>query len=144
MNALLKNLWIIPLVAVIFFRDKIFGIGGNNDGRGDLEERKITIGATISNAQAESLAEQFFDVMKDMGRSDAEDLLPLWEKIKNMADYNKVYNEFEKRQYSTFWHNIGDPWTSGKYDLTSWLNYETEEETRQKLKAANPQIAIFA
>ena len=142
MQFLVKNIGVVLVVVVVLFRDTIFGTK-DYGSRGDLDKEKSDYGSTISDLQAEAIAEQLFNIMVSWFRSDYDDLLPIWKRIKKDADYNKVYNAFKKRQYSVTWKNGGDPLTSDKYDLTSWLNYETSEETRVKLTSANPNVTIW-
>ena len=99
MQFLVKNIGVVLVVVVILFRDTLFGTK-DFGSREDLEQEKPAYGATISDLQAEAIAEQLFNVMVSWFGSDYSDLLPIWKRIKNDADYNKVYNAFKKRQYS--------------------------------------------
>ena len=63
-------------------------------------------------------------------------------KIKTQVNFNKVYNSFGVRQYSSTFGNIGDPITSKKRDLVFWLNSELTEQEKKYLSSNFKNIKV--
>lgn len=81
--------------------------------------------STISDAIANTYANQLHNAMKDYG-TDEETIYPILGKLENKEDFKKVYNAFGKRSYYLY----GEPTISSyafgysDLDLVEWLKAE--------------------
>lgn len=144
-----KNIhWILIAGAVIMVaggytvKSLIDGLKGVFDPNSKVDEQLNDAGATVSDTEARILAENLFDAMSSPGTNE-EVIFLTFRKMKNRADYNKVYNAFGKRQYSFTWGNVGDPVTSHNQDLITWISSELSVADQDKLMSENPQLNIF-
>ncbi|MDR5590255.1 hypothetical protein [Christiangramia sp. SM2212] len=142
MAFLLKQIWLIPVLILILFRDSIFKINQNGvDGRSDIGMgHRSESGATITDDQANELATRLEVSMNSMG-TDEEAIWAVFKKFKNKADYDKTHNAFGYRQYDKNFGNVGTPF-SPQYNLTDWLNYELSTEDIQRLATDFPFTKI--
>lgn len=143
MQFLLKNFWLVLVALLVLFRDSLFGLGGKNDGRSEMETPKSTSGAIITDTQAQSLAEDLYLAMNTAGWTDVEDIWRVFGKLKNEADWNKVYNKFGFRQYSTLFGNDGVPGIDGQRDLLVWLQSELSSSEWEQLTKDFRQLNLI-
>lgn len=106
------------------------GIGGflkdNSVGQTDFVPIEVdNTKTTISDATANSYANQLFNAMKDAG-TDSGMITTILNKLQKKDDFLKVYNAFGRKSYYLF----GEP-TAGAYlfgfsnlDLVEWFNKE--------------------
>tara|TARA_R110002111_G_scaffold249679_1_gene313673 strand:+ start:4479 stop:4934 length:456 start_codon:yes stop_codon:yes gene_type:complete len=106
---------------------------------------KLNTGTSrISIVEARSLAEQFSSALITERFSDSLAMvIPIFNKLKTQEDFNAVYNEFGKRQYSHTFGNEGDPLFSGNYDLLSILANEFDSSEQAELSYRYPHLRIF-
>lgn len=138
MAFLLKQIWILPVLVLILFRDSIFKVNQNGvDGRSDIGmgERSAS-GATITDEQAEQLATRLEVAMNSMGTDEAA-IWAVFKVFKNKSDWDKTHNAFGYRQYDKNFGNVGTPF-SPQYNLTDWLHYELSQDDIQRLKEDFP------
>lgn len=142
MAFLLKQIWVIPVLVLILFRDSIFKVNQNGvDGRSDIGMGfRDESAATITNEQAQQLATRLEIAMNSMGTDEAA-IWAVFKLFKNKADYDKTHNAFGYRQYDKNFGNVGTPF-SPQYNLTDWLHYELSTEDMQKLKQDFPFTKI--
>lgn len=94
--------------------------------------------STISDAQAQLIAERLYNAMSGTGTDEDE----IFDALSGLTvnDFVKVYDKFGMRQYSLFWGNVGDPLTSGKHHLITWLTNELNTDEINQLKAMIPGL----
>lgn len=132
----------VIVIVLVFKLDSLFKTLSKSTGeREELDQLLEEKEAVISDEKARSLADGLYSVMAETFKSDLKDVLPYLKDL-SQADFNKVYNKFEKRQYSKFWGNEGDPVTSGRYDLIFWLNSELQADGMDNLRKANTSLRI--
>lgn len=110
----------------------------------DDDEKFTQTNATITDIQAKTIADNFYNAAVTEGLSDTLTLIkPLFKKLQNQNDFNKVFNAFGKRQYSMFWGNMGDPLTSSNRDLIEILTNELKVWEQEIVMLEFPSIKIF-
>lgn len=92
----------------------------------------------LSDANAKLIADRLYAAMVQVGTNEDE-IFSAVEGL-NVNDFNKVYKAFGLRQYSLFWGNVGDPFTSDKHDLITWLTNELSDNDLNKLRTSIPGL----
>lgn len=103
-----------------------------------LYENKNYPSSSLSQVQALAIADRLYAAMKGLGTDEVAVMKAL-----SGLDYNdfvKVYEAFGKRQYSTFWGNIGDPLTSKDHHLITWLTNELKPSEIKQLEQVIPNL----
>ncbi|TJY33381.1 hypothetical protein [Pontimicrobium aquaticum] len=101
-------------------------------------------GSTLTDEQSKVIADNLYKAMVSyLWGTDEKIIFNEFAKLKSGADFNKVYNAFGLRQYSTTWGNVGDPFTSEKHNLITILTNELTSKEQNKLRASNPYLSIF-
>lgn len=113
-------------------------------GKEDLPVDQLldTNGSTITDLMALNYANKLDNAMIRMG-TDEDAIEFVFDQLKNESDFNKVYNKFGLRQYSSTWGNIGDPVTSNKRDLIYILNQELSESLINDYKIQYSHLGIW-
>ena len=101
-----------------------------------------SLGSSLTSVQAKSMADSFYSAMVGLG-TDEVSIYKLFSGMKSQYDFNKVYNAFGKRQYSSTFGNGGDPVTSDNKDLIYWLNAELNYQEKTKIKLSYPNVKVF-
>lgn len=107
----------------------------------DVKDEKSESGSTITDEAAEIYAIRLWQAMYAPG-TEEDDIFAVFRYLKSRGDFNKVFNAFGERQYSTTFGNVGDP-TSPRYNLTQWLTMELDPDEHRTLLNQNPQLNIF-
>lgn len=92
----------------------------------------------LSDVQATTIAERLYNAMAGVGTDEQAILSALQGLTEN--DFIKVYEAFGKRQYSLFWGNKGDPLTSSKHHLITWLTNELNDNEIKELQKVIPNL----
>ena len=92
----------------------------------------------LSQAQAMAIADRLYAAMAQVGTDEAE----IFDALNGLTynDFVKVYDAFGKRQYSLTWGNVGDPLTSSKHHLITWLTNELNADEIKQLEKIIPNL----
>ncbi|MBP0902391.1 hypothetical protein ACFSKN_02085 [Mariniflexile gromovii] len=137
----------VVLAVVLYLVSKIgSALHGNEKSQVDLEtkEKLGETKATLTKEKAKLIAENFYTALAgtSLGK-DSKLLYAQFEKMKNQDDFNMVFNAFGKRQFSRFWDNVGDPWTSDLLDLLQILAVEISAVEQQFINNKYPHLTMF-
>lgn len=99
--------------------------------------------SSLSDAQAQAIAERLYSAMKGVGGADLKAVKSALTGLTE-NDFLKVYKAFGKRQYSLFWKNIGDPITSDKHHLITWLTNELSDSDLAEIQKIIPNLLSVA
>lgn len=93
---------------------------------------------TLTDVQARTIADRLYSAMASVGTDEDE----IKEALTGLTynEFVKVYEAFGKRQYSIAWGNVGDPITSDKHHLITWLTNELDSKDIDALKVIIPGI----
>lgn len=93
----------------------------------------------LNQTQALSIADQLYVLMAPVGNSNVSKIKTI---LSGLAynDFIKVYDAFGRKQYSKFWGNDGDPFTSDKHHLITWLTNELEPEEIKQIEKIIPNL----
>ena len=94
--------------------------------------------STLTDVQAMAIADRLHAAMQGVGTDEEAIMQALNELSHN--DFIKVYEAFGKRQYSLFWGNVGDPLTSDKHHLITWLTNELEDSEIKEIQKVIPNL----
>ncbi len=108
--------------------------------RPELIEDSNLAKSTLTDVQAQNIAEKLFTAMATVG-TDEKAIFSALSGL-NANDFLKVYNAFGMRQYSLFWGNVGDPITSDKHHLITWLANELSVSDAKKLEQKIPGLKL--
>ncbi|MDT0689372.1 hypothetical protein RM549_06215 [Salegentibacter sp. F188] len=94
--------------------------------------------STINQVQALSIADRLYAAMVISGTDEEA----IYEALTDLSynDFVKVYEAFGRRQYSKFWGNEGDPLTSDKHHLITWLTNELSTEEIKAIEKTIPNL----
>ena len=92
----------------------------------------------LTDVQAQAIAERLYVAMKSVGTDEAMIRTALTNLSEN--DFVKVYKAFGKRQYSLTWGNMGDPLTSSKHHLITWLQNELSSSDLKEIQKIVPNL----
>lgn len=107
-------------------------------------DRMPDTGSTITDEQAKSYANDLKNAFIYEGLKDSWELCkPVLNKLRNKADFSKVYNAFGLVQYSMTWGNVGDPIFSGKHDLLAIMSNELTIGQKAELAKNYSHLGIF-
>jgi hypothetical protein len=138
---------IIIIIGAWILIDKISSsLGGNKTSQEDLADKdKLQTGESkITKEQALIIANNFYTALAGTSLGKNSSLLyAQFEKLKSQEDFNMVYNAFGKRQFSRFWDNVGDKWTSDLVDLITILTVEISAVEQAFIKGKYPHLNMF-
>lgn len=103
-----------------------------------LDTNKDYPPSTLNQVQALAIADRLYAAMVISGTDEAAILKAL--SGLNYNDFIKVYDAFGRRQYSKFWGNEGDPLTSDKHHLITWLTNELEPADIKQIEKIIPNL----
>lgn len=94
--------------------------------------------STLSEVQALAIADRLYAAMVISG-TDEEAIHSALAGLSH-NDFIKVYEAFGRRQYSLFWGNQGDPLTSSKHHLITWLTNELNGDEIKAIEKIIPNL----
>tara|TARA_B100000929_G_scaffold276002_1_gene250343 strand:+ start:238 stop:687 length:450 start_codon:yes stop_codon:yes gene_type:complete len=99
----------------------------------------------LSDVEASAIAERLYAAMVTTFAANKEETATIVNALQNLTqnDFIKVYEKFGARQYSKFWKNEGDPFTSDDLSLLAWLSYELSPENFAKIKQLIPEALNY-
>ncbi len=99
----------------------------------------------LSSVEATAIAERLYTAMATLGRPNDQEKTIIFNSLQNLNqnDFVKVYEAFGARQYSKFWRNIGDPFTSDDHSLLTWLSNELTAEDFAKISQIIPEAQRY-
>ncbi|MGE5944603.1 MAG: hypothetical protein ACM31G_09715 [Flavobacteriales bacterium] len=138
---------VLGVIGVVVVYKVVKGIGNfdlTETHKADLDEDINYSQSKLNDAQALGIAEQLYAIMSTVGKSNTKEKEAILAALKglNVNDFIKVVDAFGSRQYSLTWGNVGDPWTSDKHHLLTWLGNELDAEYQQKLQSRIPGLQI--
>lgn len=111
-------------------------------GSKDYEvKQKDVRGAVISEAEANTKAEQLFQAMNVFSGTDEEVIYNILRGV-SKVDYNMIYNSFGLRYYNTILGEGSPSWLGSLMDLNMWLVHELTTKELEELKRINPQLPL--
>jgi hypothetical protein len=99
--------------------------------------------STINEVQALAIADRLYAAMVIMSVTEGgTDEDAIYEALTGLTynDFVKVYEAFGRRQYSKYWGNEGDPLTSDKHHLVTWLTNELEPPEIRAIEKIIPNL----
>jgi len=106
-----------------------------------LDTNKDYPASSLTQIQAMSIADQLYALMSSVGDSNVDEIKQVL--VDNQIAYNdfvKVYEAFGRKQYSKFWGNDGDPLTSDKHHLVTWLTNELDPADIKEIEKVIPNL----
>jgi len=92
----------------------------------------------LTQVQALAIADRLYVAMVVSGTDEEA----VFEALNGLTynDFIKVYEGFGRRQYSKFWGNEGDPLTSDKHHLITWLMNELNSDEIKAIEKTIPNL----
>lgn len=94
--------------------------------------RAETLKSSLTPEQAESKANQLFDLMDDSGTDNSPSIVLILNTL-SISDYRKVSQYFGLKPYWKFRKTSGYSWLHSSYDLKTWLSHELTKDDKLKL-----------
>lgn len=149
MKKFFSNSHYLPIVVILGLIAYLFTKAGDlfspADDRGNVEPPRPTNGATITDDMAYAISEELFLAMQKTFGVRFTNLKIAWAKMKNVADYNKVFHAFGEQHYNRFSgatlanSDMFDP----ALNLTEWLKAELNDSQVNELKKMNLEINVL-
>lgn len=103
-----------------------------------LNENPAFDKSTLNQVQALAIADRLYAAMVILG-TDEEAVFNALDGLSH-NDFIKVYEAFGRRQYSKFWGNEGDPFTSDNHHLITWLTTELNGDAIKSIEKIIPNL----
>lgn len=117
-----------------------------NPFKDEIDDPRKTTGATLTPDKAKNVAEMVWTGAMSRNPltlgTDFDIIKRAFGNIKNLADWNMVYNAFGLRQYSMFWGNEGDPLTASKRNMIEVLLNELTDSQIDWINTNHPYITL--
>lgn len=114
----------------------IIAVGQDKKKLDEIEENRKK-GTSISDDEAQTLADSLYNCMKGFGTSESSIVKIICESGYTSDDLAKIYNKFGYKEYGTF----GEPIFGGgdKLDLIGWLHKELSGDNLMYVKRSFQQ-----
>jgi hypothetical protein len=127
-----KTLIAILLLFIFYYVKKFF------DSNHKTNKHLNTLGATISDFEAEQKAENLFILLKEWNDNESA----IYHILRGITkpNYAKIFNKFGLKYRVAGLGVDGDKFTGGETNLTQWILSDLTETERKKLKEISPNV----
>ncbi|WP_417885338.1 hypothetical protein [Zunongwangia sp.] len=139
--------YIYPAIGIVAIGGLIY-IGNRiltKDEIPKLKKNPSVPDSSLSSVEAQAITETLYIAMQSAFAANDKETKTILNTLNGLTqnDFVKVYDAFGARQYSLFWKNVGDPFTSDDHSLLTWLSNELSEENFRKISQIIPEALQY-